>query len=525
MRPVVPLVALAALILTAVAAPVGAGTTPQVVAVHPNPVADGDRGEFAVVRFPVVADLAAYTLTDGEDRVPLPNRTVEGRVVLAADPGAIARNATGRLIRLDAFPALANDGDRVRLVRENRTVAGLRYGDAPEGETYRNGTWHAPAATDRPVVHAGPGTARAFVLPDAPRAPLSAVRNASDRVLLAGYTLTSARVTRALLAAGERGARVRVLVDGAPVGGLSRIEATRLNRLAAAGIEVRVVGGPRAPYAFHHAKYVVADGRATVLTENWKPAGTGGASSRGWGVTLSDRDAVRALAATFREDADAFGAVDWRRFRRGKTFEPSNASRGSYPANIAPVRVPYQNASVLVAPDNAERAVVRRLRRANESVRVLQMSVGDAGQPFLAATVAAARRGVETRVLLSGAWYAAEENRAVVERLNALADREGLPLSARLARPRGRFEKVHAKGAVVDDTVLLGSLNWNNHSARENREVVVALRGPRVADYYRRAFDRDWRASGERLPVGLPVALAVGAAACLLAARRLRFES
>jgi phosphatidylserine/phosphatidylglycerophosphate/cardiolipin synthase-like enzyme len=179
---------------------------------------------------------------------------------------------------------------------------------------------------------------------------------------------------------------------------------------------------------------------------------------------------------------------------------------------------------VLVAPDNAEDALVRRLDRADTSIRVLQVSVGSRSQPFLRAAVRAARRGVAVRVLLSSAWYVAEENRALVERLNALATREDLPLSARVASPRRRFGKVHAKGVVVDDTVVLGSLNWNNHSARENREVLVALEGERVAGYYRRGFDADWRQSGQRLPVGLPVVLAVAAGGCLLAARRLEFE-
>jgi phosphatidylserine/phosphatidylglycerophosphate/cardiolipin synthase-like enzyme len=517
-------------LVVALAVPAVAPTTatgpaaPELVAVHPNPVADEDRGEFVVVDVPPGTPLHAYALTDGESTVRLPNRSVSGRVVLTHDPGVAANATNGTVVSLTRFPSLANGGERVALVRANRTVSSVSYVDAPEGETWSDGTWHPLAGTDRPVVHGGGGTARAFVLPDVPSAPLAGVRNATDRVLLAGYTLTSRRVVRALVAAHRRGAVVRVLVDGEPVGGLTRAEAARLDRLTTAGIEVRVVAGAHAPYDFHHAKYVVADGQATVLTENWKPAGTGGTSSRGWGVTLADHEAVSALAATFRADAAPLGTVPWREFRRGETFEPANATRESYPSRVPPTRLPYRNVSVSLAPDTAEDALVRRLDRAQRSIRVLQVSVGSRHQPFLDATIRAARRGVEVRVLLSSAWYVAEENRALVERLNGLAAREGLPLDARIATPGRRFEKVHAKGVVVDDAVVLGSMNWNNHSARENREVLVTLEGARVANYYRRVFDSDWQRSGQRLPVGLPAVLVVAAVACLIAARRLEFE-
>ena len=88
-----------------------------------------------------------------------------------------------------------------------------------------------------------------------------------------------------------------------------------------------------------------------------------------------------------------------------------------------------------------------------------------------------------------------ESNRAVVDRVDRLRA-DGRPIEARIADPTDRFEKVHAKGAVIDGgTVLLGSLNWNRHSARENREVIVELGGDDPASYYTRVFDADWEAA------------------------------
>jgi len=491
-----------------------------IVAVYPNPVEHGDRGEFVVVSVPEAGN---WTLSDGETTVALPSN-VSGTIVVGHPE---AGNPTDHRL-VEGALRLANGGERLVLRRNGAVVSRLHYGDAPEGEVHRDGEWRPLGATDRDVVVTDGGTARAFVLPDAPALPVETLRAADRRVLLAGYTFTDEQVADALRAAHERNVTVRVLVEGSPVGGLTRRQARVLDSLARSGVEVRAVGGPWARYDHHHAKYAVVDDRALVLTENWKPAGTGGRSSRGWGVRLDDPKAAAALAATFRADAGWRDAVPWEQFRRGRSFRRDQPANGSYPAAVAPETVPVAETRVLVAPDNAERALVGTLDGADESIRVVQMSVGGRQQPFVRALVRAARRGVEVRLLLSGAWYTREENRALVAAVNDLADRRDLPLEARLARPRGQFEKVHAKGVVVDgERAVVGSLNWNNHSARKNREVAVVLEGEAVAGYYAVVFDEDWRRSGERglarrLPVGLLVAVVVGALVALAVAARIR---
>jgi phosphatidylserine/phosphatidylglycerophosphate/cardiolipin synthase-like enzyme len=501
---------------------------PRIAAAYPDPIAEGDRGEFVVV-----SAARNTTLSDGEGSVRVP---VDGTVALSAAPNR-TRNLTDHRVVGVALPSLANGGEVLTLTRDGERLARVEYDTAREGAIRRwryDGSggdgWAPLGRTDRPVVDTDGGPATAFVLPDAPGPPVETLERADERVLFAGYTFASERATRALLAAHRRGVAVRVLLDGGPVGGISRRSARLLDRLADAGVEVRVLAGPSARYRFHHAKYAVVDERALVLTENWKPAGTGGNGSRGWGVSLRDPEAAAALAATFRADAGWRAAVPWQEFRAGRRFEPRPAANGTFPSRVAPAPVSVTGASVLVAPENAGDALVERLDAAEESVRVLQVSVDGPDQRFLRAAVRAAERGVEVRVLLSGAWYVREENRALAERLNARADREDLPLTVRLARPAGRFEKVHAKGVVVDDTVLLGSLNWNPTSARENREVVVALESEGAARYFAGVFDEDWAASAERagqggrgLPVGLLGAVAAGALVALLVASRLEF--
>lgn len=79
------------------------------------------------------------------------------------------------------------------------------------------------------------------------------------------------------------------------------------------------------------------------------------------------------------------------------------------------------------------------------------------------------------RVHLSGGWYVEEDNAALAGWLNRRAEADEWDLEARVDEAAG-YQKIHTKG-VVDDTVVLGSLNWANAAAEENREVLVALEG------------------------------------------------
>jgi len=523
---VVTVLASAGLVATTGAGP----SAVEIVAVYPNPVADGDAGEYVTLSVPEETDLTGWTLSDDDATVALPNVTVSGRVVLSTDPER-ARNLTDTPVYgLDGHLALANGGETLTVDDGRGVRARLSYDDAPEGERGRvgNGTlaWHPLGETDFPVRTGGAGRVRTFALPDAGGLSSDVLASADDRVLLAGYTFSSRRATEALIDARERGVDVRVLLEGGPVGGMTTRQAELLDRLAASGVTVRVVDGPYAPVDHHHAKYAVVDDRALVLTENWKPAGTGGASSRGWGVLLTQRDLVADLAATFRADADGRDAVPWTRFRDGREFSEGGRTNGSFRRRYAPQSHRASGAALLVAPDNAESAVIDRLDAAEDSIDVIQVGVGGPEQSFVRALKRAADRGVEVRLLLSRTWYSEAENRKVADQLEGWADRRNAPLSVRLARSRDRFGKIHAKGVVVDgEEVLLGSLNWNDHSARENREVVVAIEGRGPAGYYERVFGGDWRAAVWRVSIGLAVVALLAVAAAALLGRRIDFEA
>jgi hypothetical protein len=109
--------------------------------------------------------------------------------------------------------------------------------------------------------------------------------------------------------------------------------------------------------------------------------------------------------------------------------------------------------------------------------------------------------------------------------LEQTAADEGLPLEARLVDDTDEFEKIHAKGIVVDrETAVVGSANWNDNSLQHNREVLLAVHSPDAAAYYAAVFDSDWEGQRWSLPIELSAAVVVALLfAALVGARYVRF--
>ena len=530
------LVAIAIVAIGAIGTASGSGA-PQIVEVYPNTAAEGNAGEHVVVSFPEPTNLTGWTLADDRSTVALGTDTVEGRIAFSTHPGYAETFAEDPVHGLDGFIALSQEGDHIRLRYEGVVVDEVRYDRAPraqrwvrlgpeEGTGHEEWHWIPERATGFEARSHAVEEATAFVLPDAPELPAEVLSGAEDRLLLAGYTFSSERAVDALLAAHDRGVEVVVLVDGTPVGGQTEQEAEALDRLADAGIEVRVFEGDRQRYRFHHAKYAVADEHVLVLTENWKPSGTEGRSSRGWGVSVTDDGVAADVAAVFEADAFGHDTVAWTEYREDREFVESETANETYPAEFRAKTLPADSVRVVTAPDNAEGETIAMLAGAEESIRVQQVSVGETDHPFVEETMVAAERGVEVEYVLDGSWYVASENYEFVRYVDERRVEEGLPIEARVVEPRSRFEKVHTKGVIVDDRyVLVSSVNWNNNSVRNNRELGLLVESEAVGEFYASVFRSDWYGGRWQLPVefGAGVAISVGLAGWI-GTRAIRFE-
>ncbi len=171
-----------------------------------------DAGEFVVVSFPERTNLSTWTLSDEQSTSDLSNRTVSGRVAFSTAPNRTENLTTFRVLPLENL-SLANSGETVTLRRTapdgsaTRTMDSVTYVDAPNAECWRptTKTWRPLGATNFSITRSDATTARVFVLPDDPGVPVETLRSAEHRILLAGYSFTSRRVTNVLIAAERRG--------------------------------------------------------------------------------------------------------------------------------------------------------------------------------------------------------------------------------------------------------------------------------------------------------------------------------
>lgn len=50
------------------------------------------------------------------------------------------------------------------------------------------------------------------------------------------------------------------------------------------------------------------------------------------------------------------------------------------------------------------------------------------------------------------------------------------------------LEKIHNKGVIADNKVLISSINWSSNSPTNNREAGVIIENADVANFYKEVF-------------------------------------
>lgn len=368
-------------------------------------------------------------------------------------------------------------------------------------------------------------SATAFAMPDgafpAVRDFLDGARQSLDINI---YLFTQDALADRVLAALERGVAVRMLMEGQPYEGMPPQDRNTIDRLQSAGAKVRVLrstseGFKR--YHFTHAKYAVADGHlCLVMSDNWTRTSvpvTPYKGNRGWGIILESPDLARHLTRVFTFDYNPQSPDSLLLDPGIKMPEPVPSLKDQLEpqplANpILPIRMDGpMSVTPILAPEHAlleTRGIAEIIRGATRSLDIQQASLqlywgfGDDGSMetmpnlFLDEIVAAARRGVHVRVLLDGQHLDAQdprENTHTRDYLLNLADREHLPIEARILDFQTTRTGIHNKGAIADDVrVLISSVNWTQNSPLSNRELAVVVEHPAVAAYFGAVFDRDW---------------------------------
>ncbi len=534
----------------------------RIVRVYPNAARDDEFIELANAGAVDVA-LDGWSLTDLEDTAVFPAATLlpagellvvtrnstsyaederraadftydrgeaprmQGGTLRLADAGdeVLLQDATGRTV--DAFvwgtstyagtgwagPAAAAPG-RGEIATRARSAAGWEdRDDASDWDSlraYRLGqsSFDPPAleVAAQPEVLLSPDDGRGRVL--------SFLASAEHSLEAAVYTLTSDAIAWVLADRARDGVRVRLLLEGSPVGGIEADERRLIGALLDAGVEVRCLAGGLDAikrYRYLHAKYAIVDGVAILVSsENFGDSGfppPGFDGNRGWSVIVEDLALARQLWEVFEEDFDPARADSTP--ATGAAGPPPEAPGALLPWS-APVAEGPQRMQLVVGPDDtlSEDTVLGALASARDRIAIEAFYADDpwggAPNPLLEGAFAAAHRGVSVRILLDGSGWSAEEdttaNDALSAVLNERARAEAVDLQVRVFAPAGSVERIHNKGAVIDGrTVLVSSMNWAHGSATENREIGVLLEDERAASRLEAVFAQDWEG---RVPSG-----------------------
>jgi len=565
---------------------------PLISRVYANAVRDNEFIEIVNAGETAVA-LAGWSLTDGEAAARFPDDVVlspGGAIVVTQNATSYEEDTlrTADFSYGGEMPALegralqlANTGDEV-LLRDagGRLADAYVYGEA----RYAGPGWTGPPARalgrgevavrtredgilmDRDsaldwdglrdhrlgqssfappgIVSAGP--ALAIVSPDDGREPLLSFFGSAERSLeLAAYTLTSEAIATALAGAARRGVRTRILLEGAPAGGLDAESVQVAADLARSGAEVRwLLGGSGIVkrYRYLHAKYAIVDAsRILVGSENFGdagfPASRDSGGNRGWSLILEEPRVALQLREVFEEDFDP-SRRDTRPMDGSEGVDLPLAPRA--PRWTSPTAVRPRRMQLVVGPEGslAPEGLLGMLGSAQKSLWIEAFYLEDTWHgrtnPLLEAAFDAARRGVRVRIVLDGSAWSTDEssegNDDAARRIKTRAAQEGLDLHVKLAGPSGRVERIHNKGVLVDGRVLyVGSMNWGLVSATANREVGIILDDPGIAARFEAALHEDWEgnADGEDAfriddPAALYTIYGIVTAAALLSLRNLR---
>jgi len=346
-----------------------------------------------------------------------------------------------------------------------------------------------------------------FVSPDCSYEIFSyAVNQASDEVLLNVYEFSSPSMADALITAHAREVDIKVVVEGGPVGGIGPEGKEVIRKLTESGIPVSLMvsrKGEPAPYRYDHAKYMVIDRRAILLTsENFKYSGfppPGMTGNRGWGVYLEDSELAEYFSTVYLTDYCQKSMTVY----NGSPGNPESLPSGNYTVEFPPGYFSGATVRPVISPDTSNQ-ITELINSAERSIEIEQAYITNETpyslNPYLSAAINASRRGVHVRVLLDSYWYNIEEekdNDEMVALINRIGASEHLPLEARCADlPANQVDKIHNKGVIVDEQlVLVSSINWNSNSPNFNREAGVIIDHPGVAHYFLDVFEDDWNPS------------------------------
>ena len=139
---------------------------------------------------------------------------------------------------------------------------------------------------------------------------------------------------------------------------------------------------------------------------------------------------------------------------------------------------------LIVEPDDTSQPLLAAIDGAKKSVRVKMFLFSDPG--LIAATIAAAKRGVDVRVMLNAARRSGESE-------NAESRKQLVEGGVTVLDSNPAFDLTHEKSMVVDDaTAFVMSLNWETRNVTATRDYGIVTTHKHEVEEIVACFEADW---------------------------------
>jgi cardiolipin synthase len=339
-------------------------------------------------------------------------------------------------------------------------------------------------------------TVEPFIIPVDGRERLIREIDFSTRtILMALYKINDPVIVDRLCKSSLRGVNVTILVEGQPVAGIDDAERGSLRNLLASGVDIRLLqshdGYKR--YQYIHCKYAIFDGHRTcVMSENLITYSLD--SNRGWGVLVDSDELARYFSRIFIEDAD-LSRMDVKRALKDDFKVDVMLDR----TDITISSIEHQKFSCqvrpIISPDFSFELIHDIISSAQKEILIEQLYCDlSLENELLRGILDAARRGIKVRFLLDSSFFAqsGSNNQDLIEELNIIGVSENIDLQARMVSSYHDFAVLHNKGVIVDNHVIVSSINWCEGAFFENREAGLILSSSSLADYFSKFYWDDW---------------------------------
>jgi len=343
-----------------------------------------------------------------------------------------------------------------------------------------------------------------FLLPESNGAPVfKALQEAKNEILISVYMLDHPGIVNILLELIERPVNpvtVKIFLEGYPTGDtVPDNEIAFMNILEDADPSEDNVffiynnnnTDKYRRYDYVHNKYAVIDSEVVILTtENWRTSSF--TSNRGWGVVVRSPDYAEYMRNIFFEDIDD-GHGDIFTFDE-RYPEPIIKAVPLYTIPTG-TYTEYNNITfkTAITPYYGYDLLNEMLEGAEDRIYAELLSLSSSwvtGNTPLTRLFDASANGLDVRMILDDTYDSAKDPAVKNFIKNSL---NGKILAK--AGSEGTFtSQIHNKGVIIDDSVWIGSMNWNDNSMKDNRETGLIIFSEEITAVYANAFFKDWGA-------------------------------